>query len=239
MENKERNLLILIFTVAGIVLLVLYSPIGSPDAYNQRHYFSANQGVGFSGKIDNAPKSNKSYHDQENNLSAFTKDVVQVSYSLNTGTLAEDGNKISDPTIGSALPSYSSNKSRNVKYAVANHVDNGMQNTASYSIIQSEGVLSETNSGSSGFGNGSIFSYSSSKSSNNNSSHSSGFIAISLDMSLFGDSTRNRQTADYSPLQGGTDPGGNPIEEPIPVGDGWWILVFMAAIYASYIKLKK
>ena len=37
---------------------------------------------------------------------------------------------------------------------------------------------------------------------------------------------------------GGTDPGGEPTGEPIPVGDGWGILIFSGVLYAL-IKLKK
>ncbi len=33
---------------------------------------------------------------------------------------------------------------------------------------------------------------------------------------------------------GGTDPGGDPTGDPIPVGDGWGLLVLFGVCYAAY-----
>lgn len=245
MEKKERNLLIWILTIAGFILLVLYSPVGSPDAYNHHKNFSTKQGVNFFGKIANAPKSIKTYQDVKNEITALTKNVEEVDYKLNTEYNADSEYKIDDPTADSSMPTYS-NKPKKANYAVAissnsANGSNGIKNSASYSVSQSKSTESEKSSGSGAVGGSGMPTYSTSKSSNNNDNRipQTGFTAMSLDMSLFGDSTRNRQGSGYQQLQGGTDPGGNPLEEPIPVGDGWWLLAFMAAIYAAYTRFRK
>jgi hypothetical protein len=43
-----------------------------------------------------------------------------------------------------------------------------------------------------------------------------------------------RQGASAGALDGGTDPGGDPTGPPIPVGDGYWLLMLMAAGYAFW-----
>jgi len=242
MENKERNLLIWILTAAGFILLVLYSPVGSPDAYNPKKYFSENQGVNFFGKIANAPTSIKAYQDVKNKLTALTKDIEQADYKLSTEYNAESEFKIADPTSQSvAIPTYS-NKPKKATYAVAASGNTGSNiNTASYSVNQTKSKLSETNSGSGTMGGAGMPTYSTSRNSSNNNNPVTqlGFTSINLDMSLFSDSTsNNRQGAGYGALQGGTDPGTNPSEEPIPVGDGWWLLAFMAAVYALFMRFK-
>ena len=242
MERKERDLLIWILSVAGFILLVLYSPIGSPDVYHQKQYFTTNQGVNFFGRIANAPKSIKTYQDTKNELTALTKDVEQADYKLSTEYNAESEYKIADPTTESSMPTYS-NKTKKANYAVSRGGNAGSgvnRNSASYTVSQSKSTPSETSSSSGGVGGSGMASYSSSRNSNNNNNPvlQSGFTAMSLDLSLFSDSTSNRQGAGYSELQGGTDPGGNPIEEPIPVGDGWWLLAFMAAAYAAYTRFR-
>lgn len=243
MEKKERNLLIWIFSIAGFVLLLLYSPVGSPDAYSSKQLFAANQGVNFFGKIANAPKSIKKFQDSKNEFSSLTKDVEQADYKLDTEINSDNEYKIADPTTKEpSLPAYK-NKERKANYAVAsNSGSNKLSNEAGYTVNQSKSAPTEKSSGSGGAvgGNG-MASYSSSRNSNNNNNPvpQTGFTAMSLDMSMFSDSTSTRQSVDYATGQGGTDPGGNPLEEPIPVGDGWWLLAFMAAIYAAYTRFRK
>ncbi|MEI8085897.1 MAG: hypothetical protein WCG93_06750, partial [Paludibacter sp.] len=66
MRKTEQTLLIWILTAAVSILLVLYSPVGSPEMYNHKQNFAMHQGVSFSGKIQNAPKGKKSYQDSKN-----------------------------------------------------------------------------------------------------------------------------------------------------------------------------
>jgi hypothetical protein len=55
-DKKQKKILIWLLTWAGLLVAVLYSPVGSPDLYSPMHYYSANQGVMFNGAdIVNAP----------------------------------------------------------------------------------------------------------------------------------------------------------------------------------------
>jgi hypothetical protein len=38
----------------------------------------------------------------------------------------------------------------------------------------------------------------------------------------------------YTPGTGGTDPGDDPTGNPIPVGDGWYLLAFFGVCYAAF-----
>ena len=51
MDKREHTMLILVLAAAGMLLLLLYSPWGSPDLYNNRVYFADNQGVNFESRI--------------------------------------------------------------------------------------------------------------------------------------------------------------------------------------------
>ena len=82
MHKSENTILIWVLTWAGLLLGLLYSPIGSPDLYKHRNYFVENQGVNFSGVeisrgsnevsflkvLKNATKSSSSYQDENADL---------------------------------------------------------------------------------------------------------------------------------------------------------------------------
>lgn len=49
------------------------------------------------------------------------------------------------------------------------------------------------------------------------------------------DSTSSNFLAANNEMQkGASDPGDNPLEEPIPVGEGWWLLLMFSAVYAMF-----
>lgn len=199
-----------------------------------------NQGVSFSGRIQNAPKSiKKSYQEGKSEISSLTKDVEVADYKLSTGEEQDAKVDVADPTTGKEIPTYT-NKPKSKTYAVANSGGSSNKNSASYAVktgsIHIEKASSQGGGGGTG---GGMPTYSSSRGSNNsNSPQNPGFTAMSIDLSIFSDSTSNRQQAGYGELQGGTDPGGNPVEEPIPVGEGWWILLILVTLYALYMKLR-
>lgn len=59
MNNKGGKILMWILSWAILALVVIYSPIGSPDLYTTKNYFVANQGVEFkSREIANSPNFN-------------------------------------------------------------------------------------------------------------------------------------------------------------------------------------
>lgn len=58
-QNKRKNILVLLVTWAALLVAVLYSPIGSPDLYSNQNFFVINRGVDFQGgHIENASNSN-------------------------------------------------------------------------------------------------------------------------------------------------------------------------------------
>src|SRR5450759_1973386 len=77
----QKNILVWVLPLAGLLLVVLYSPIGSPDLYKQRKYFIENQGVNFNGGIKNAPKG-------KNNYSSYPVKNTATSYGQSTGYVA-------------------------------------------------------------------------------------------------------------------------------------------------------
>lgn len=240
MRKNEQTLLIWILTFAVSIVLVLYSPVGSPEMYNHKQYIAMNQGVSFSGKIQNAPKSIKSRQESKSELSSLTKEVEVADYKLSTGEEGDVKIEAADPTVGEAIPTYNNKSKSRTNYAVANSDGSSNKNNATYAVNHtiSNHIEKASSQGGGGAGGG-LPNYSTNRGSNNNNGpQNTGFTAMSIDLSVFSDSTSNRQQAGYDILQGGTDPGGNPTEEPIPVGEGWWILLTLATLYAVFTKLR-
>jgi len=66
---------------------------------------------------------------------------------------------------------------------------------------------------------------------------SNGITTLSSDLTLTDNTTsREKATTDDPSL---TDPGGEPTGNPIPVGDGFWILLLLAGVYALYVSVFK
>ena len=222
MEKKEKSLLIWILSMAGVILLVLYSPLGSPGMYVKNNYFVENQGVSFFGKILNAPKKSNIF--ENSNL------IIPGSSAKFSTTL-----EANNPTIGNEIPLFTNSNINKAKYRVNDNSEtNDFQNNANYAVQMSNISNSNKSSTHVGYGNDVLLGYNSYNVSNNNNSNknSTGFVSMSIDLSLFGESSSNKQTVDYAPNQGGMDPGGVPTGDIIPVGDGWILLLIMAALYA-------
>ena len=190
-------------TWAGLLLVVVYSPIGSPDLYKPQIYYYKNQGVNFNGAIENAPK------------------VRGISYNNNA-----------DITI----PNYNLTSKNYTNYSVSSSTHK-MNDDGTVGIIGSgnKSITKQSGGGDAKYlGSGSFSS--SRKKSNDNSVPQMGFNSLSSDLSLNGDSV-TRQSVDYTPGAGGTDPGEDPLDPPIPVGDGFWFLLLLASGYAIW-KMK-
>jgi hypothetical protein len=62
MTRKQNRIMVWIIVWAGLFIVVLYSPVGSPELYTSENYIAENQYVGFKkGEIHNAPKINSTY----------------------------------------------------------------------------------------------------------------------------------------------------------------------------------
>ena len=191
---------------AVLALVIIYSPIGSPDLYTQNQYIVYNQGVNFNGGIANAPKSH-SYGEQ---------------YEL--------------PDVG--LPTYTpAPKTYTVNSAVSSSSINN--NSSSYSVTSQENIRTTVSGSNGGGGVTGIATFGSGRSSQNNSiDQNTGVSSLTLSSDLTGlqsPTVTTRQGANQT-LNGGTDPGGDPTGPPIPVGDGYWILMLMAGVYILKIR---
>jgi len=84
MKGNRNKILIWILTWAVLFLVVIYSPIGSPELYRQNNYSSYNQVVNFSGGIANAPKRHvvQQYEETELAVPVYTRE--HKSYAVNT-----------------------------------------------------------------------------------------------------------------------------------------------------------
>ena len=60
--------------------------------------------------------------------------------------------------------------------------------------------------------------------------------SLSSDLALNSTATTMQSAKTVGKHKGGTDPGGDPIENPIPVGDGIWVLIIMAGAYVFWRK---
>lgn len=87
MDKRRNNILIWLITWASLLLLVLYSPVGSPDLYKQNsYYYTSSQGVVFDGE--------------------------EIPNSTNYRSIGKGNNDVSIPAYSEAnknIPSYSVN----------------------------------------------------------------------------------------------------------------------------------
>jgi len=204
--KKGGKILLWILSWAILALVIVYSPIGSPDLYTGNKYIVYNQGVNFSGGIANAPKVHN-YAEQnmtpDLGIPAYTPE--QKSYSVHSAAVTS---KINNGT----------------NYSVSTPAT-GRTATASGSGVSASGIAT--------------FGFSRSSGSNSTAANSGvGSISLTSDLTTVQDPTvTTRQGASAGALDGGTDPGGDPTGPPIPVGDGYWLLMLMAAGYAFW-KIK-
>ncbi|HRT00728.1 MAG TPA: hypothetical protein P5312_11880 [Bacteroidales bacterium] len=131
-----------------------------------------------------------------------------------------------------------------VKVNVNNSVAAGMENYSS-GALYSQNIISPdpVSNGGGNLGIGLMAGLSSGRQSNSNSNRSEG-SGLSSSVNLvepFSNntpSTLHRQLVnDDTPNSGGTDPGGDPVGPPIPVGDGIGFLILLASGYGG-IKMK-
>ncbi|NDP21331.1 MAG: hypothetical protein GZ091_09665 [Paludibacter sp.] len=241
MDKREHTTLILVLVAAGMLLLLLYSPWGSPDLYNNKVYFAENQGVNFNGKI-------------------ISREYIEVGIiKANVGSLSSVVNAPKNGYIGDSQnielnveDNYSKRNQRNklssTNYTGANPKSNRIiaYNRISNSRKRDPGSSgngatesSKNNSGSSYESSNSIIGTLSSSNTNDTSvgkmtNLPNGIKASNVDLTLFSDSTTMLAMGSAQKASG-SDPGTDP--EPVPVPEGWGFLLALAAIYVG-IKRK-
>jgi len=191
---------------AGLLIVVLYSPVGSPGLYSSQNYFIVNQPVTVNtGTTLNAPKAKYS---SENNDNDFT--IPEVPSELTSNHTAASYQSGSTSSGGS-----------------------------SYGSLQTQSYQN-TNSGSGNMGGGGSFIASGGSKSNSSGSSgitmTNGITSISTTSNMNNNNSKQSVINQTTTIPGGTDPGGDPTGNPIPVGDGWGILVFLGMCYVAFKK---
>ena len=209
LKKRQKNIMVGLIVWAGLLIVVLYSPIGSPGLYSTQNYFVVNQPVIVNnGTILNAPKSKSVSDNNDNDLN-----IPEVPSELTSNHIAA---------------SYQSGSSS------SGGLSYGSMQTPSYQ---------NSNSGSGNMGGGSFIASGSSKGSSASSGSSgiimtNGIAALSTTSDLSTANTRQSIiTTDPVPSTGGTSPGDDPTGAPIPVGEGWELLVLFGGVYL-FIKMK-
>ena len=186
---------------AGLLIVVLYSPVGSPGLYTTPNFYVENQSVTFKdGVIPNASKiKSQQYNDN-------SPELPDISESLHSNYAS--GNYSSAPASSSQGYSYAGGQTQSYQN---NNSFGGAGGGGSFVVSGRSGG----SAASSGF------------------SMTSGISTMSVTSNL--NSTTPKQNATtYTADTGGTDPGGDPNGDPIPVGDGWGLFILFGMCYAVY-----
>ena len=209
MNNKKKNILVWIFTWAVLLLVVLYSPIGSPDLYSSSDYY-----VG----VPNANLNGNSIGNGTN-------------FSSESGT----DNELDIPDYGADESSTKLSASYSYSAPASNNTTSGAVASYSTSGSQTYQNSKDGSSGSTGGGGSTFIS--------NNGSSSGSDASSAVSMSNGGITTLSSNVTTNSTLQAappsqttGQHPDHDPKHHSIPVGDGWVILLLMAASYGIIKK---
>ncbi len=250
MNNKEQTILIWILAAASLVLLLLYSPWGSPDIYTKRVYFAENQGVDFSkinigrssfevsclksglGSVRAGVSSLSAIRNATKSIQNYSNDNYEIRVEDNY-TKRKEENK---PTV-SQYNNSAAKKNRIIAY---NKISNSQGNAHKYSS-RGESISSYSNGSSASGGdagsNGGFSMNSGGISSMNSNSGQidRGISSLNVNLTMYNDSTI--MMGMDSPQKAISDPGDGPINgEPVPVGEGWIFLLILGAIYAVIKK---
>jgi len=202
--KKQNTRLVWILVWAGLLIVVLYSPIGSPDYYSSNgNYYVVNQPVTLSsGTTLNAPKANSS--------DAGTSDELIIPEVSLTSKTNAGGGRYSSGNASSVGSSYGNMSSPS--YQNSNSTSGRMSGGGS--LIASGGSRSSAGSSEITMTNGITTMSLTSTGSNTPPKQNAG-------ESVLGD-------------VGGTDPGPDPTGDTIPVGEGWGIFIFCGISYLIY-----
>ena len=186
---------------AGLLIVVLYSPVGSPDLYTSPNYYVVNQSVMFKdGVIPNASKIKSSGEYNDN-----VPDLPEISESLHSNYAAGYS---SAPATSSQGYSYDGGQTQSYQN---NNAFGGAGGGGSFVVSGRSGG----SAASSGF------------------SMTSGISTMSMTSNVNASAPKQSSNA-YIAGTGGTDPGGDPTGDPIPVGDGWGLFILFGICYAVY-----
>ena len=160
--------------------------------------------------------------------------VYNQSVSFKGGIAnAPTGNYTQGDNSDIEAPTYTPVNSSNGEYE-----GNASRYRPQSSAVSSYNSGSNQNPGNGNNANGVVLAYNSRKSAAQGTStaQNNDVSSLSSDLTLTSN-VENRQAASPNQPTGGRDPGGKNPKNPIPVGDGIWILLTLASVYTSW-KMK-
>lgn len=210
MNSGNKKIFVWLITWAGLLVLVLYSPIGSPDLYESNKYDVEFRGVDFGGYIQNAPtmKSGGSKNNTNFNMPSYA-DVQPNKPTYNVTPRSS--------AVGGTGGGYS-------VAPLGNNTNSKNNPSGGNAGMEASGVMSSNNTSQGG---------------TNSFSSPPGMLSLSTNLAPFGESNP-RFGNPYGTHDGATDPGEDEVfGPPIPVGDGWIFLLLLALTYAGWKRFFK
>jgi len=204
LNKRQKKIFTWIIVWAGLLIVVLYSPVGSPGLYSAQNYSINNQTISIkSGAIINSPKGAASSDDAGND--SDLPDISTTPATTNTTGNYQSSNSLSrGSSYSSQQPSYQNTNSSST----------GTTGGAGVSIIAGGGSRSSNASSAIAMTNG--------------------IASISTTDLSTTNTTTKQSTSSGTLSTGATDPGNDPTGDPIPVGDGWGALLLFGGIYILF-----
>lgn len=209
-DKKRKNILVWALAWAGLLVAVLYSPVGSPGLYTPSNYVGSQYGgMNAGAKITDVP-------------------------TIKAGVAANSGNTGSQSYTGRAGGQNVYSASGN---AFDNRSNSGAGGGFSHSAFGNQNAR-EKASGIGG-GSAMVITSARGRNSNDNTvAQNTSVVSLSTDMTMFDDYSTNKQSVGAGG-DGGTDPGGDPTGPVIPIGDGWVFLMVLVSGYSIWKKFKR
>lgn len=200
MNINGFKLLMWIMSWAILLLIVAYSPIGSPDLYIKGDIVIQNQGINFSSGIENASHVRRIQQTEEPDLALPVYTPKPKIYEVNQGVKAfKTTSQTSYAVTTTAYNRTVTMRSGNEAGTGGGFTFLGSRNAAQAKITQQMNDIT----------------------------------SISTDLAQASEPNSNRLFATMDVNGGVTDPGDDPVDPPIPVGDGQLFLLLLAVGYAS------
>ena len=207
--QSKTNIAIGTLSLALLLVIVLYFQDASSFFSNSGIVFIPSNAVRFQGKIINAPKSGTASESFQEVETPVVSNSYLVNSSFNNSSLAAEGNTKMNPF-----------RSNGTVHAVESRTLFSTENSYSNSINARQ------INGMDRIGSGRLFSSNTPTNSSEQYNNTSPFSSMAEDKMPV--EINNRQSA------GGVDPGGDPTDPPLPLGDGVWTLLFFAVGYFAW-----
>jgi len=207
MTKIQHAILVWLLACAGLLIAVLYSPVGSPDFYESAD--NRTKSLNFepiNGVITNSPKTHAVYENSQDELI-----LPDLSFPSTTNrSIANTGSK---------------------------------KNYSNGSFNRSVQLPSSQNSNSTSTGNSGSPFLAGGRSHNSDGSSAimmtNGITTLSMTSEVSNTISKQNAADQTYTADGNSDPGDNPYGDPIPVGDGWGLLVFLGVCYGFFKRNSK